>query len=269
MSICVTTLGEDEKENRPQWRFRVKVEPDQILVGGKNYCVHIALRADSTYLAWLSTDEGGCELDNKTIRRESTVRMVDLAFSLVRQYHPERTIVTFLDNSGFSWDGPRRRKLKVTFLEGYLLLHRKTWYEEKFGATMEDDDRYATYRHMADHNFDDPSKKKDNFSFVSAEQELLPLYRESRTWGEFIQKFIAKYDKNKYVLMYDWYRKAIYDIFDGLEINQNWKIDIQHRPMYRCLAQEGGHRGKTIKRGRGTPKYYPMPPFFMERPTGR
>jgi hypothetical protein len=269
MSICVTTLGEDEKENRPRWRFRVKVEPDQILVGGKIYCVHIALLADSTYLNWLGIEEGGCELDNKTIGGENTIRMVDLAFSLVRQHHPERTIVTLLDDSGFSWEGPRRIKRKLKFITGYLLLHRKTWYEEKFGATMADDERYATYRRMADHHFDDPSKKKDKFAFGSAEQELLPLYRESRTWAEFIQKFITKYDKRKYELMYDWYRQAIYDIFDGLEINQNWKIDIQRRPMYRCLAQEGGRRGKTRKHGRGTPTYYPMPPFCTERPTGR
>ena len=267
MSICITTLGEDEKENGPRWRFRVKVEPDQIQVGGRNYCVNIALRADSTYLNWLSTEEGGCELDGKTIKGENTIRMVDLAFSLVRQHHPERTIVTFLDDSGISWEGPRRRKFKLKFITGYVLLHRKTWYEEKFGATMMDDERYATYRRMADHNFDDPSKKKNNFSFGSAEEELLPLYQASQTWGEFIHKFIAAHDKKKYEMMYDWYRQAIYDIFDGLEINQNWKIDIRHRPVYRCLAQEGGRRGKTRKRR--TPTYYPMPPFFMEQPTGR
>jgi hypothetical protein len=265
MSICVTALGDDEKGNGPRWRFRVKVEPQQIQVGGRNYCVNIALRAHDTYLTWLSTDEGGCELDEKTIRGENTIRMVDLAFSLVRQHHPERTIVTLLDNSGVSWEGPRRRKFKVNFLGGYLLLHRKSWYEEKFGATMENDERYAIYRQMADHHFDDPAKKRDNFSFGSAEKELSPLYQESRTWGEFLEKFIAKYAKRKYEMMYDWYRQAVYDIFDGLEINQNWKIDIQRRPMYRCLAQEGG-RGKTRKRR--SPTYYPIPSFFVERTAG-
>jgi|LauGreDrversion4_2_1035121.scaffolds.fasta_scaffold98132_2 hypothetical protein len=255
-SICTTTFSEDEKA--PHWRFRVKIEPQQISVGGKRFCITIALREDDTYLTWLSTDEGGCELDEKVIRGEDTIRMVDLAFSLVRLTHPSRSIVTLVDDSGVSWKGPRQRTYKVNLLKGYLLLHRRTWYEEKFGATMEDDALYQIYRQKADQNFDDPTKKRESFSFGSASDELTPLYQASHTWGEFIDIFKATYAKRKYELMVDWYRKAIYDIFDGLEINQNWKIDIRQRPMYHC-RQEGGRR--TRKRSQRFPEYLPMPPF--------
>lgn len=257
-SVCTTTFSDDEKG--PQWRFRVKIEPEQISVGGKRFCITIALRKYDTYLTWLSTEEGGCELDEKVIRGEDTLRMVDLAFSLVRQHHPDRPIVTLIDDSGVSWKGPRQRTYKVNLLKGYLLLHRRTWYEEKFGATMEDDALYQTYRQMAEHHFDDPTKKRDHFSFGSASDELTPLYQASRTWGEFLEAFKAKYAKRKYELMFDWYRNAIYDIFDGMEINQNWKIDIRQRPMYHCRTLEGGKRG-TRKRTKPFPEYHPMPPF--------
>ena len=241
------------------------MDTHQVSVGGKRYCITIALREHDTYLTWLSTDEGGCELDEKVIRGENTIRMVDLAFSLVRKHAPDRSIVTLLDDSGISWMGPRQRKFKVDLLRGYILLYRKSWYEEKFGATMNDDAIYETYRRMADYNFDDPSKKKEHFSFGSVSDELSPLYRDSRTWGEFMTQFIATYGNRKYQMMVEWYRQAIYDIFDGLEINQNWKIDIRHRPMYQCLPQEGGRRSKTRKRKSRTPHYYPLPPFFADR----
>ena len=252
-SACVTTFG----------KFRIKIDDSNIHVGGKTFCVNIALNRDNTAtLYWLKTDEGGCELNNKDIRGNTTIQMTDLAFSLLRKYYPNYDkYVTLLDDSGFSWKDSRGKKYKTNFLKGYLLLHRKTWYEDKFNAVMCNPDIYSEYRKKADNNFDDPSKKPDTFNFInpSVKEKLEPLYRDTRTWGEFINKFVEKYGNEKYYLMYDWYRYAIYTIFDGMEINQDWKIDISKRPYIECEAMMmsslsrtggGGEFSKTVKRKR-------------------
>jgi hypothetical protein len=255
--VCTTDFG----------RFKVKLEPTNLFVGGSNYCVNIMMERNKTTLNWLSTSKGGCELDGKMIRKEETIKMVDLAFSILRRYHPERTIVTLLDDSGYSWTGPRQRVFKVNFLKGYLLMYQKTWYEEKFNAKMENDDIHSMYRKEVEIGFDDPARKPEIFSFGSEKEKLEPLYRDSRTWREFITKIKKQYDNEKYKLMIDWYRQAIYYIMNGMEINQNWKIDISARPEYNCTWSGGSNssKRKTKKKNFTFSKYYPIGPFYHEK----
>jgi hypothetical protein len=243
-------------------KFRINTKDENIKVGGRNFCVNIVLYKEKTSLYWLKTDEGGCELNEKDIHGGSTVGMTDLAFSLLRKNHPERTTITLLDDSGFGWSDKKGRRYKTVFLKGYLLIHGKTWYEDKFNAVMCDLDIYKIYREKADTNFNDPAKKPATFDFMNREinDKLEPLYISSKTWREFIDKFLKLYGKEKYMMMYDWYRSAIYIIFDGMEINQNWVIDISHRPQIDCLPlTEGG--GKTRKNRNFFSKFKRLEPF--------
>ena len=254
-------------------RFQVKIEPATLFLGGVHYCVNLMLDSDVTWLNWLSTDQGGCELDSKLIRKESTVQMVDLAFSLLRTYFPGRNMITLMDGSGFSWEGPRRTKYKVNFLNGYALLYGKTWYEDKFGATMVDEHAYQRYREQIAIGFDDPSRKPSVFSFGRAEAEMMPLYQSSTTWREFVEKLKTTYPEDKYKHMLDWYRQAVFYILGGMEINQNWKIDLSTRPMYSCeWMVHGGTRPSRGKKRRTAKKrrftfsvYHPLPPFQEDK----
>jgi hypothetical protein len=252
-TICPTSFG----------KFKINVDNKNINVGGKTFCVNIALYETETTLYWLKTEEGGCELNDKEIRGNNTVNMTDLAFSLLQKYHPERTNpITLIDDSGYSWI-EKNRKYKTNFLKGYLLFHRKTWYEDKFNAVMCDRDIYNSYRIKADNNFDDPEKKPEKFDFIDSKnkEELELLYKNSKTWGEFINKLQEKYGNDKYKQIYHWYRNAIYIIFDGMEINQNWEIDILQRPYIEC-SLKGGYLKKTIKNKKITfKKYYRLEPF--------
>ena len=245
-------------------KFRIKMDGNNINVGGRNFCVNIALYEKEASLYWLKTDSGGCELNEKDIRGENTVKMVDLGFSLLRKYYPHmvNTGVTLLDDSGFSWKDKRGRVYKTNFLKGYLLLHGKTWYEDKFNAVMCDSEIYAVYRQKAS-NFNDPSKKPAAFNFMNEDvrQKLEPLYISSNTWREFIDKFVAAYGEDKYKLMYDWYRSAIYIIFDGLEINQNWKIDVMSRPYIECV-QKGGSRTAKTRKSNSFGRFKRLEPFI-------
>jgi hypothetical protein len=250
--ICQTDFG----------KFRIKIERNNIKVGGRNFCVNLALYEKGTSLYWLKTDEGGCELNEKDISGINTILMTDLAFSLLRKHNPERNSVTLLDDSGFSWK-VNDRLYKTNFLKGYLLFYGKTWYEDKFNAVMCNSDIFAVYREKADNNFNDPSKKPAEFDFMNdnheVKEKLEPLYRDSSTWREFLNKIMKKYDKEKYMLIYTWYRSAIYIIFDGMEINQDWKIDISNRQIIDCkqVPQKGGRTRKASSFS----KYKRLEPF--------
>ena len=253
-SLCQTSFG----------KFRIKVD-NNIIVGGKIFCVNIVLYENETSLYLLKTDKGGSELNEKEIIGDNTVKMADLAFSLLRKYYPLANPVILLDDSGFSWKDGYGKKYKINFLKSYLLLHRKTWYEDKFNAVMCDANIYKIYRTKADNNFDDPSKKPEVFDFMNSNvKEILdPLYKSSKTWTEFIDKLVIREDK--YNLIYHWYRQAIYVIFDGIEINQDWKIDILQRPYIEYDSTQGGGkrvRVRTSKNRRVTfSKYNRLEPF--------
>jgi hypothetical protein len=244
-------------------RFRVTVQPKNISVGGPKYCVNISLHESETILYWLSTEDGGCALDDKVIRGEDTLRMTDLAFSLLRTYFPSRRIVTLLDDSGVSWKDARGKKHKVSLLKGHLFLYGKTWYEDKFGAKIQNAEMHAEYiRRSA--NYNNPSKKPEKFDFGELNDTLTPLYTSSNTWKEFAEKIKSNYPGPlKYQVIMSWYRQAIYTIFDGMEINQDWQIDVSKRPFYACEFQHGGTRKKTRKNK--MPRYSKMEPYFETR----
>jgi hypothetical protein len=131
---------------------------------------------------------------------------------------------------------------------------------------MCDPEIYRIYREKAEKNFDDPAKKSPTFQFMNREvqEKLEPLYAESKTWREFLHKFVEKYEAVKYTMMYDWYRSAIYSIFDGMEINQNWKIDISKRPHIVCISQvvqKGGKKPNKTRRVTFS-NYKKLEPFY-------
>ncbi len=260
--ICKTSFG----------RFNIKVSSTNIHVGGKNTCVTIAIKQSPSRaeLSWLSTEEGGCALDHKVIHGIDTLRMVDLAFTLLRTHFPHITDITLLDDSGiYLTDADTsERRMKLHLKEAYFLLYGKTWYEDKFGATMIPPSAYNEYRQRADAGFNDPSKKPDAFDFGTANDELQPLYQSSSTWGEFINKIKSLYQgKEKYKIISEWYRLATTYIL-GIGIISNWRIDISIRPIHTCTSLEGGgtrRRRRQRMTRKGFPKYYKIEPYFENR----
>jgi hypothetical protein len=250
MTECKTTFG----------KFRIKVSSGNISVGGLKYCVNISMPSEQeTVLYWLSTEEGGCSLDNTVIKGDSTIKMVDLAFSLVRKQYPSRKKITLLDDSGTSWIERHGIKKKINLLKSHLFFHGKTWYEDRFDATMCDPTIFSEYNNRKK-NFTDPSKKPKEFFLGTYNEELAPIYKSSTTWKEFADKIQEKYGRSKYQMINDWYRQAIYIIFDGMEINQNWQINMENRQCEPTL--KGGAGARKTRQNRA---YYPLEPYFEER----
>ena len=111
-----------------------------------------------------------CDLNNSVtswVVEGLAIEYFDKVRRKKRKYYPDvKKYIYLTDDSGFSWRDSRGKSYKTNFLKGYLLIHRKTWYEDKFGATMCDEDAYKLYREKANKNFDDPSKKPDKFNFI-------------------------------------------------------------------------------------------------------
>jgi hypothetical protein len=236
--------------------FLIKTTPSNIAVGGTKFCVNITIQDENAELYWLGTKEGGCELHGKTIRGSDTVKMADLAFTSLRLQNNSIKTVKLIDDSGFTWRDGRGKPYKVNFLKGYLLLYQKTWYEDKFGAIMQNHEEYTAYIKRKE-NFYDPTKKPATFNFINAEakEKLEPLYNATSTWKEFIDELIRLYDSEKYKLIFDWYRNAIYHIFDKHDIDQYWEIDISERPVIKCITGGSGKRGTRKNRSKLFDKY--------------
>lgn len=197
-------------------KFVIIEEDTSIKVLGTAIGVCIGKYNDELTMYWLTKEEGVYEKD---LVDEKTVSMINLAFSLMKKQSPESNTVSLMDDIGF---------YSIQFQKGYLLFHGKTWYEDTWNAVMCDYETFQKYRKKAENNFEDPAKKPFMFNFKNSEMQvrLEPLYTSTKTWGEFLQKLVEIYGEEKYSMIHDWYREAIYCIFDGMEINQNWKIDI-------------------------------------------
>jgi hypothetical protein len=247
----------------PFGRFRVKVTPTNISVGGSIYCVNIAIKPSEILLHWLSTESGGCSLDHKIIHGTDTIRMVDLAFSLLQQYFPSRHIVTLFDGSSINIKDVHGKNIKLYLLPAYFFLYGKTWYEDKFGATILYPNIHITYRQLVENNYNNPDKKPAVFDyFGSANDELQPLYQSSSTWREFAENIKLRYPgPEKYKMISEWYRRAVSIILDGMELNHDWQIDIHLRPFHPCITLEGGGKRNTRRRYK-IRKMYPVEQYI-------
>lgn len=212
--------------------FRVRiVGGEYINVGGKNDCVQIFYNSltNSARLDRLETEKGGCSLSKTDIHGEKTIQMTDLAFTILRSLYPGIHEVTLIDSAKFVCILPDGSKTPMSYKQFFLLLKGKTYYQERFNAI-------PTYSHEAAaveqfvRNINDPMRKPDIFHFMNKDLNdlLTPIYNESKTWKEFIDKLSNKYKRNVCQVMFPWYLHA-YAMIMNSEITTFWKIPIDRR----------------------------------------
>ena len=212
--------------------FSVRItDGTYINVGGKNDCVQLGYRQEGEgFLDWLETDKGRCEMDNAQIHGKSTIAMTDLAFTVLRILYPDVKTVTLIDSATFMCTLANGRKSPMPYKQFFLLTKGKTYYEDRFNATPMYDNELEPLKQFR-MNLDDPDKKPISFSFNNKDlnEELNPIYKESATWNQFIQRLKNKYEYNVCQAMFPWYMYA-YATIMGSEITSYWKIDISERP---------------------------------------
>ena len=225
--------------------FQIKHENNLLSVGGKKYCVQLVYKKnDESEMLSLQTKYGGCELTDKIIKGENTVKMVLLAFTIFREYYPDVEEVFLIDSSSIDCEGSPMGLMKSS-----LLLHGYTYYERKFQAVPvleEDVSILDNFRKAYNNIWDSPPI----FSFIndSFEKLLRPLYENSNSWSDFSKKLIEKFGERRVCYyIYPWFLNAIYKI-SPREVTSRWKININNKPIipYKKIMNSG----KTYKKQR-------------------
>lgn len=205
-------------------------------------CVQLTVPAIDTQkttakLLWVESDEN-CSLE-RYIEKGLAQHMTLLGLTFVRLINKNIKTVTFEDTSSFKCDVPEEmgflkttekikeeNKIQVPMKPFHIAFHNATWYEFYFGAMLEKD--YQKYCELKK-NMYKSEMKPANFNFINEQlqEELEPLYNESKNWHEFFQKIAKKYGKKKCAMIYPWITTAMNIIFDGFEIGTKWYIDFE------------------------------------------
>jgi hypothetical protein len=151
---------------------------------------------------------------------------------------------------------PRRGNIRLGLPFFYIAYHQKTWYEEKFGAKMVDENRttyekYKKYREKME-NFYKPFTM-DFITFASrfglnAEQytALEPLYNTSNSYADFFKKI----KEDKCNILYNWVEGFVRHILEGTFHSSPWVIDIdnvERIPLISITEKIGNNYERNIK----------------------
>jgi hypothetical protein len=190
-------------------------------------------------LSWKELQKNKYNVNKEIIKGTTTVEMVRLALFIAQKIAPYTEYATIDDMSFFYCDTPLGVE-KTTLPPFYIALYGKSWYEDKFNATMTNKNDYAKYKQsinsMSDYKFKPDYFKSDfNFGNNQVENILLPLYIKTNTWVDFFKSIINHYPQDKYILMYPWLENIIKMIFresggDSLYSGMSWTIDLKNIP---------------------------------------
>jgi hypothetical protein len=234
-------------------------------VGGRNTCVFITapFAGTTARLESVRTKDGGCALD-KEIRGESTVQMVMLALTILKENAPHIRTVTLQDASTFECrfgNGERPAGISLALYE--LMFHQTTWYERHFGAYLSVPMLREAYE-SSKPNF---LKKPTTFDFRNPDLNtfLTPILIDSEHWKDFFDKIYTM--QNKCKIIFPWYQNALSSIFDTISYEgQEWCIDMDNTrirtiPYTEIARQEGGRRRLRETRRKG---WSSLPVFYDE-----
>jgi hypothetical protein len=214
--------------------FNVKIaNREYITIGTQHACVQIGYNQMSNVatLDWLGTEKGGCEMTGKEIHGKNTIAMTDLGFTILKQLYPDvNPHIMLRDSSKFPCNLPDGNRVSISNMIYNLLITGKTYYQNKFGATLKYPKSETAYKAFVEarqnpHLFN----KSYNFNNSDLNKALAPLLQTSANWGDFFEKIYTSYGRHTCTLLHSWYM----DVFGFLAqeaIHADWVIDISTRP---------------------------------------
>jgi hypothetical protein len=219
-------------------------------IGGKNNCVQIKIPNDVTNtigeLLSVKTSHGECEMNGLSIRGEKTIHMILLAITLLRSEFPHTQLLHLQDMSSFVCQFENSSKQGISLSLYEILFHKEAWYERRFGAKLLDKDLYDSYTKAIEGA--ESVRKPDLFDFRNnvLQSKLGPLYSESKTWGEFLDK-IYKHE-NVCEIIAPWYKYALFNILGPISYEgQWWKIEFEKNTKIKQISYTVVRRGGTRK----------------------
>jgi hypothetical protein len=252
------TINDDTRIN-VQTREQTKIGT-RLSVGGNNTYVFISVSdtSDTAHLLNLKTKDGGCDAYNKLITGKNTVGMVNLAFTVLKQIAPHIKRVKLEDESDFTCTLPNGSTAGISMTVYDLLFYEQAYYERRFNAYLINPDIRKLYEKYKQ-GFQ--QKLPNDFSFHNKDlnEMLIPIYLESTTWRDFLDKIHTI--PNTCEVLYPWYKYAIREIFNNFPVErQNWMIELYDNPKIETVQYtvekllKGGRR-KTRKSNDSIYKY--------------
>jgi len=243
------TINDDTRINI-QTREQTKIGT-RLSVGGNNTCVFISIpdTSDTAHLLNLKTKNGGCEAYSKVITGKDTVGMVNLAFTVLKQIAPHIKRVKLEDESDFTCTLPNGSIAGISMTVYDLLFYQQAYYEKRFNAYLLNSDIRPLYEKYKE-GFQETLPKEFSFHNKDLNEMLTPIYLESTTWRDFLDKIHTI--PNTCEILYPWYKHAIREIFKHFPVErQDWMIDLYNNPKvetvnYSVEKKKGGRR-KTRK----------------------
>ncbi len=239
----IPTIGQFKVSVTPYYHFydKTKIEYSVLNVGGGfDKCVNITYHSEDSprnteaILSWAEVINKSCTTDSQAIKGDATVKMVQLAFTILQEIAPYVTWISLRDMSFFMCDTPEGKR-KVALPPFHIAFHDKTWYEDKFHATLLDPNDHQRYRACVQALHTDP--KPGRFEFINDRltELLAPLYTSSATWKEFFTWIEKHYPRDKCALVYPWIESALSHVFKengggDLYTGKEWKIDLKPIP---------------------------------------
>jgi hypothetical protein len=281
--ICKTTFGKFKiainKSKSLDFMTRKEIiNSYTINVGAINECVQIKIinnkSINTAELLIVKTSKGGCEIDGIQIKKESTVKMVLLAFTILQEKFPHITSIKLQDMSSFecTFENGSKSGISLTLYE--ILFHQQSWYHRRFNAKLINEDLYNTYIQAISKNFTDKLLKPEYFDFNNAvlNEMLTPIYKTSDTWYIFLNKV---YKLNRLCeVIFPWYKYTSAILLNNINLdNQWWIINLKNNDKiynieYIIENIKGGNRknknNKTKKNIKYTTDYEINEPTYNE-----
>ncbi len=224
--------------------------------GNTNKCVQIKVDnnivINTAELLIVKTSLGDCELNGIKIKKENTIKMVLLAFTILQEKFPHITQVKLQDKSSFECTFENGTHSGISLIIYEILFHQHTWYHRHFNAKLINEDLHNTYINAITYNLTKKSLKPDMFDFNNAilNEKLLPIYKQSETWKDFLDK-IYKLPKLCEII-FPWYKYTSALLLDNINLDKQWWIiDLKHNnkiyPISYTISTRGGNATRKNK----------------------
>jgi hypothetical protein len=222
----------------------------KISIGGKNNCIFITIpnNKNTGFLHQLNTKHGGCEINNIPIRREKTVGMLNIVFTIIKERFPYIKYIQLDDMSDFECNLESGKVTSISLALYEIMFHQKTYYERHFNAYLVDKTLRQKYNDSKN-NFLKAKPESFHFNNESLTMLLADDYVQTNNWKSFFEK-LYEYN-NKCILIAPWYKHTLLTIMDNISYErQSWEIDlsntlIQNIP-YTIIQQNAG--GKNTRK---------------------
>jgi hypothetical protein len=209
-----------------------------ITVGGRNSCVSIEIfdNSDTAHFLNVKRTNGGCELNDKIIKGDLTVKMICLAFTITKEYASHISKIALEDMSDFACKRRNNSIVGISLALHELMFRQMTWYERHFKAKLINDDLYKSYIENRN-NFN--KKPPIDFDFRNNDLNiaLRPVIIVAKSWKDFFAYINNEYKDEKCDIIFPWYKQAISLIFENINYErQNWIIELAGIPD--CISIE-------------------------------